>query len=179
MNCTYCGKSTSSKFCSRSCAASYNNKAYPKRKKTKKCKICGNLIYATRTHCKNCWGGWEKKTHKVCPDCHRSLPLSKFHHTGGRNSRPFRRCKQCHHIWWNKRNKEFKQKCVDFLGGGCLRCGYNKCLAALEFHHRNPRHKEFEIGRQRTDVLTVQIIKELKKCDLLCSNCHRELHNEE
>lgn len=68
-----------------------------------------------------------------------------------------------------------KIKAVEYLGGKCRRCGYNKCLAALEFHHRNPSEKEFSWDRLRGRSWG-SIVEELDKCDLLCSNCHKEEH---
>jgi 5-methylcytosine-specific restriction endonuclease McrA len=65
---------------------------------------------------------------------------------------------------------------VEYLGGCCSACGYDKCLNALEFHHINPDEKEFSISKSSS--LTLDAIKsELDKCVLLCSNCHREVHN--
>lgn len=55
MSCLNCNAETiNPKFCSRSCAASYNNKI-PKRNKTKTCKKCGTLIITSRTYCPDCW----------------------------------------------------------------------------------------------------------------------------
>lgn len=70
-----------------------------------------------------------------------------------------------------------KQWAVDFLGGKCKLCNYKKSLHALTFHHRNPEEKEYEVG----GILEWdknKIKKELNKCDLLCFNCHMELHEE-
>lgn len=66
---------------------------------------------------------------------------------------------------------------VNYLGGKCMRCGYNKCYRALEFHHRDPSTKEFGIatGEGRS---WKRLEPELKKCDLLCSNCHAEVEEE-
>lgn len=62
--------------------------------------------------------------------------------------------------------------------GSCVICGYNKCFGALELHHIDPNEKEFSFGRFRRNPKALQtIINELKKCVLLCANCHRELHN--
>ncbi len=74
-----------------------------------------------------------------------------------------------------ERTKIFKQKCIDYLGGECKICGYNKCIAVLDFHHRDPSTKKFEISRSGL-VFSDRVIRELDKCDLLCSNCHKELH---
>jgi hypothetical protein len=59
----------------------------------------------------------------------------------------------------------------------CIKCGYDKCFAALEFHHRKPKTKNFSISIILRRKPTPEKIKEIKKCDLLCANCHRELHN--
>ena len=59
-------------------------------------------------------------------------------------------------------------------GGKCERCGYSNYLGALDFHHKDPSQKEFTIGNR--DFRLEQCIEEAKKCILLCSNCHRELH---
>jgi DNA replicative helicase MCM subunit Mcm2 (Cdc46/Mcm family) len=68
-----------------------------------------------------------------------------------------------------------KKELVDLKGGSCEICGYNKSLRALEFHHINPKDKDFNLsGMVR---LTEEIKKELKKCMLVCSNCHAELHD--
>jgi len=64
------------------------------------------------------------------------------------------------------------------LGGRCVICGYARNLAALEFHHREPLSKSFQLdtrtlaNRKWRDVET-----EAEKCLLLCSNCHAEKHN--
>lgn len=56
MKCLNCDNiTTNPKFCSKSCAAEYNNKLYPKRKKTKRCKSCLSLIDSDRTYCKKCY----------------------------------------------------------------------------------------------------------------------------
>ncbi len=71
--------------------------------------------------------------------------------------------------------KEIKQRCVDYLGGKCKECGYNECLAALDFHHIDPNTKEFSIAQIRTNTWET-IKEELDKCIVLCANHHRKLH---
>ena len=70
-----------------------------------------------------------------------------------------------------------KQQLVKEMGGCCQTCGYNKSAAALDFHHREPIDK----SRTVSHLLAVQqpwgfeaAKEEAKKCDLICSNCHRE-----
>jgi len=76
-----------------------------------------------------------------------------------------------------KRRSRFKQKCVDYKGGKCAICGYDKCLAALDFHHVNPTLDDIRISKIFPFKFNVMIQKELDKCILLCSNCHREFHS--
>lgn len=62
------------------------------------------------------------------------------------------------------------------LGGSCKNCGYSKCLAALHVHHKDPSTKKFSIsGSYRLGKK--RLLEEVKKCELLCSNCHAEEHN--
>ena len=61
------------------------------------------------------------------------------------------------------------------LKKGCQVCGYNKCASALVFHHLNPNNKEFRISRVNNYTIK-NLKKEIKKCIILCANCHAELH---
>jgi hypothetical protein len=73
--------------------------------------------------------------------------------------------------------QKIKQMAINYKGGCCQECGYNKCNAALEFHHLDPNEKDFGIGSYT--VLSWDKVKiELDKCILVCANCHREIHDE-
>lgn len=73
-----------------------------------------------------------------------------------------------------------KLKLLDIFGSHCEICGYNKNIAALEFHHKDSTQKEFKLdARKLANTKWENILIEAKKCQLLCSNCHRELHNPE
>lgn len=74
-------------------------------------------------------------------------------------------------------NKRYtiRPKLIALFGGKCARCGYNECSAALDFHHINPKSKQFTINNSCTKNFDRQLA-EAKKCALLCSNCHRALH---
>lgn len=68
-----------------------------------------------------------------------------------------------------------KYEAVQMRGGKCEKCGYDKNLAALDFHHRNSDTKEFQIDMRAFSNTNLDTLKEeLDKCDLLCANCHRE-----
>lgn len=73
------------------------------------------------------------------------------------------------------RIQKLKQLGVEYLGGKCIKCGYNKCIWALVFHHRDPSKKEFTVGNYYSRSWE-KLKKELNKCDLLCANCHNETH---
>ena len=78
-----------------------------------------------------------------------------------------------HTISWRKRTKE---KLVEYKGGKCVRCGYNKCIRSLDFHHINPEEKDFGISKS---IKSFEKMKsEVDKCILVCKNCHGEIHDE-
>jgi len=62
---------------------------------------------------------------------------------------------------------------------GCAICGYDKCMAALEFHHVNPEDKKFLINVGQMHRSSMNIINEMEKCILLCNRCHKEIHAKE
>jgi hypothetical protein len=67
---------------------------------------------------------------------------------------------------------------IELFGGKCEKCGYDKNIAAFDFHHKDPYEKLFEIKVQFLKYKDDdEILKEALKCMLLCSNCHREFHN--
>lgn len=116
---------------------------------------------------------------KFCLDCSpfgsgntskygKSCPL-KRRNLRTKNARKYQR----------KRRLERKRKLVILHGGECIRCGYDKCLASLEFHHRDPKEKLFSISEAGLQKKWEEIVDEAKKCDLLCKNCHGEDHNQE
>ncbi len=75
-----------------------------------------------------------------------------------------------------KRRKENKRLLVDYKGGKCELCGYDRCLNALDFHHRDPKKKSFSLSTVGLNKAYSILRTEVDKCDLLCSNCHREVH---
>ncbi len=56
---------------------------------------------------------------------------------------------------------------------GCIKCGYNKCVQALEFDHIDRSKKNFQMSRAY-NYGWKKLIEELENCIILCSNCHRE-----
>ena len=75
-----------------------------------------------------------------------------------------------------KRRKKIREMSVAYKGGKCEKCGYDRCIGALEFHHRDPSQKDFGVSEKGYTRSWVSVQRELDKCMLLCANCHRELH---
>lgn len=80
--------------------------------------------------------------------------------------------------YMKNRSVQLKLKAVKYKGGKCIKCGYDRCYAALQFHHRDPTQKEMNWNKLRSQRWSF-IEKELDKCDLLCGNCHVEEHFDE
>ena len=78
-----------------------------------------------------------------------------------------------------KRRKEWRELIFSIGKNKCKICGYDKCFDAIDFHHRNPKEKVFNIGTMMARKITPERILELEKCDSLCANCHREIHSQE
>lgn len=137
-------------FCSRNCSVRFNNSSSPKRKLEGTCRVCGKIISKAKTYCSK--------------DCHnesrRSLESSKERKSNGYYVKNFIRRQ--------------KLKAVEYKGGKCQLCGYDKSVKALCFHHRVPAEKSFNISG--CSISWDRLVLELDKCDLLCANCHAEIH---
>lgn len=72
--------------------------------------------------------------------------------------------------------KKNKERAIEYKGGKCQICGYNKCNNALEFHHVDPSKKDFHISKNMNKSWE-KIKNEIDKCVLVCANCHREIHD--
>ena len=123
------------------------------------------------------------KSHKDkrrCPRCEKEKTIGDFYkRRKGNDPSPY--CKKCSNEQTIERQRAFKKKCIDYKGGKCELCDYNKCIGALEFHHKDPNLKEFglagaELKGSIKGELKEEIKKELDKCSLFCANCHREEH---
>lgn len=73
---------------------------------------------------------------------------------------------------WRRRAK---QRLVEEAGGACRLCGYDRCVAALQFHHIDPTTKSFGLGSRGLSRSIERLRDEAAKCVLLCGNCHAEV----
>lgn len=115
-------------------------------------------------------------TTKHCNDCGLELNITEFYANGytPNGTKKYKpNCKKCFDKL--KKDKMYSAAEQVFTDIKCVICGYDTCKQALEFHHRNPKEKEFHIAELRSK--TIEAIKiELEKCVILCANCHRETH---
>jgi transposase len=92
-----------------------------------------------------------------------------------REGRGYYRCKRCRVEATVRRRHLLKRILVKEAGGKCVLCGYSRCVRALEFHHLDPKTKEFEVN-YRGCTRSLDVLRaEASKCALLCSNCHAEV----
>lgn len=111
---------------------------------------------------------------RECAKCRTKRPLSDFHSKKTEN-RYHSWCKECVYSGQRRRWIDRKIRAVKLFGNKCSKCGYDTNIGALNFHHLDPSQKECNWSKLRLRAWH-KIVKELKKCTLLCSNCHAEEH---
>lgn len=154
--CIVCGKDfeaikSTKKYCSIECQNAMRRQRYADKEKIPK-----DITY--------------KGPEKVCPICQ-----AKFYpKTSMANLRTC--CYDCMPDGIQLTRGMFLAKIKEVHGGKCIRCGYDKCIKALEFHHIDPTKKDFTISNDHFKLLDA--VEESKKCILICSNCHKELHDD-
>lgn len=110
---------------------------------------------------------------KSCCICKKVKDLSEFYlHKLVKDGRT-PQCKDCSRLEKNRRTRANKAKLINVLGGKCSKCGYNKCQDALEFHHHSI--KNFTISAKMNWSYN-RLLQEAMNCELVCANCHREIH---
>lgn len=140
-------KNRSFRFCSKSCANKFN----PRRKLEGICKTCKNPCHGHRSYCSvKCYQTSRPKRSEE----YKKLEMKRL---------------------VRSTHQRLKQKAIDYKGGKCQECEYNKCNAALTFHHINPEEKSFTISGKSISWERIKV--EIDKCLLLCFNCHAELHS--
>ena len=84
-------------------------------------------------------------------------------------------------ILGKKKKEEYYDNCKkimrDLKINGCSICGYDRYLGSLDFHHVDEEQKKYYLNMK--NIGNKNIVEELNKCILLCSNCHREIHKKE
>ena len=84
-------------------------------------------------------------------------------------------CVRCRADAVTRWRRRAKATLVAEAGGSCRCCGYDRCIAALHFHHLDPETKRFGLGGRGLARSMETLRAEAAKCVLVCSNCHWEL----
>jgi len=101
------------------------------------------------------------------------LICGKRYHYDRKNRKGYTTTK-CNSCSCNAQRNAKKIKAVEYLGGKCVVCGYERCIQALSFHHTDD-NKDFTISNNYGYSWEV-LKEELDKCILVCQNCHQEIH---
>ena len=115
---------------------------------------------------------------KTCTKCNKKFPKDLDHfYSNGFTALGIQKykslCKKCYE---SKKRDRFQARIIKFYGKyECEICGYNKCKAAIDFHHIEKSKKDFEISNMR-NYSEARLFAELEKCMIVCANCHREIH---
>lgn len=129
---------------------------------------------------------------KICNICKKEKSIKEFYTNKTRYDGLQTKCIECSKIYnknhyqrnkkiyiqrASKRRQEFKKWWNDFKSQlKCIKCGeaHPSCIT---FHHRDPTKKEFGISQlTHTFRSKKKVLEEIKKCDVLCFNCHVKLH---
>ena len=153
-------------------------------KQRKKCIRCQKFLYLNHFYISD--SNRDGYTN-ICKDCKRQYSR-EYQRTHIEKQLEYQRRYRKHHPekireWerrgYRKRRKILQEKIkklkIEF-GGKCKICGYSKSLDALVFHHRNPKEKDFGLAVKNWRKYE-DLVKEAKKCDLICANCHYILHH--
>lgn len=115
---------------------------------------------------------------KICPTCQEEKDISEFYQKKDRKNGSSS-CKSCFNRYCVERSIQKKIDAIIYKGSKCNDCGNSYPeypYVIFDFHHKNPTEKDFDWSKLRLKSKNT-IIKELDKCDLLCSNCHRIRHH--
>lgn len=116
---------------------------------------------------------------KTCPKCKNVYPeTTEYFHTRPNRSDLSGYCIKCANSLSSKRisntRRNLKKIAVEIMGGKCHLCGFKKSIWAFDFHHLDSNQKDSGIS----NIKSISKLKEeLKKCILICSNCHMEIHS--
>lgn len=115
---------------------------------------------------------------KICSKCNAEKESSEFYQTKSKGTGQAY-CKICFNKYVSQRWINKKIKAIKYLGSKCNDCPISfpeYPYVVFDFHHLDPTQKDFDWHQLRLRSETI-FIKELNKCILLCSNCHRVRHH--
>lgn len=129
----------------------------------------------SRKYCLECspWGSHNTRRFKDSP----FTPTANDCELCGRGFQATGKSSLCNSCSVTIKRLKNKMLAISYLGGECKRCGFRGDPSAFDFHHRESAEKEFRISGKLDRTSWEKLRKELDKCDLMCSSCHREIHS--
>lgn len=133
------------------------------------------------------------RTHKICGTCKKDLPLDAFGKSSSHTDGLKTECKKCHNIQSKERYANNRTQCRmrmkkrhqdrrdivdDAKNKPCADCKQSFPSPVMHFHHRDPSYKVSEVANLMKGKLDI-LLAEIKKCDILCTNCHILRHMNE
>ncbi len=129
-----------------------------------------------------------KTDNRLCSKCKVTKPIEEFNFRFRATGVRLPYCRECgkeltrDHYQRNKRQYiarsiRAKERRREYLRQAksrpCVDCDVQYPYYVMDFDHREGEEKLFELNR--VNRLTMRAIKqEIEKCDVVCSNCHRE-----
>lgn len=113
---------------------------------------------------------------KICTKCGINKPLSEYAMDTRKKDGKYPSCTMCRNARQRQADYDRRNFINTLKNKPCMRCGITYPSYVMEFHHRDPDKKEFNLSKARSKPIDM-IIKEVAKCDILCSNCHREVEH--
>ena len=107
----------------------------------------------------------------ICKHCNKQFKVHKSRQSKNNLSKR----KICGSCSVSKKRWKSKIELINFLGGKCNKCNFKGHPGAFHFHHINPREKKYELNANK--LLKKDRWQEIKKCQLLCANCHSIEHS--
>ena len=130
---------------------------------------------------------------KKCSKCDKDKSLSEFSKSIKKKDGYNSYCKECNKTYQKnhyqdnksyyfdktKQRRKVSKEFIDLIkiNNKCLKCSEDD-IACLDFHHVDEdKDKDFNISEAYRHGVSIETIKrEIDKCIILCSNCHRKLH---
>lgn len=136
--------------------------------KTKKCSMCHDDLPATDEFFASRFDRSTPQLQSACRKCQKEYRKKHYELNKDKYINKAKIYKIEFSKWFEDLKKELK----------CAKCGENR-FWVLDFHHKDPLLKEDNVSLLAQNQNKKAVLKEIEKCEVLCSNCHRDLHYQE
>jgi hypothetical protein len=137
--------------------------------------------YWLKRHGLEATGGERRRSARVAKDLGLRYAEMRCEHHGRTmfvlENRGSYRCMKCRSENVSAWRRRAERRLVNEAGGRCQLCGYDRSMAALHFHHLDPKSKSFSLSMRGCTRSFAELQEEAAKCILLCGNCHAEVEN--